>query len=137
MSLKIHYHNKRIFFSRPPLYKTMNGLYIARFPIPKGEFCTKSNIGFIDWKYHNTYCEIIHLKVDTRYRKLGYGSWLLNYVENHAINNKINKIVLNCSITNIPAVNLYTKHGFFLEKNNEQYKDLHYDSYSVFSKVIK
>ena len=60
-----------------------------------------------------------------KYRGQGYGTIIINYLIDYAIENKIEKIYLTVDKSNIIAKKLYEKYNFKLvkdEKNNNYYK---------------
>jgi len=62
--------------------------------------------------------------VNEKYRKKGFGSYLMNYLIKECKNLKINKISLEVSQTNISAENFYSRFDFYtvgIRKN--YYKD--------------
>lgn len=66
-------------------------------------------IGFIHIQNLIDEIDIIDIIIDSSYRKLGYASKLLNYVIDYAKNKRI---ILEVNQDNLPAINLYKKHGF-------------------------
>ena len=62
--------------------------------------------------------------VNQKYRKKGYGSYLISYLIKECEKSNINKIFLEVSSTNITAEKFYSRFGFFtvgIRKN--YYKD--------------
>ncbi len=55
---------------------------------------------------------IYDLEVYNEYRRKGYGDKIMNFLEDYAKNNGIEKIVLNVFLHNKGAVALYDKHGY-------------------------
>jgi len=60
---------------------------------------------------HNT-ANIVTIDVEPAFRNQGIGSRLINAVKIILQESKINKITLQVSIKNTPAINFYRKHGF-------------------------
>jgi len=95
--------------------------------------------GFIIVLYRNgsRFAGIEIINVDPKYHGEGIGTKLLNAAEEGMKNNKINKVKLEVSIGNLPAINLYKKFGFKEElylKN--YYKFKHFGTYDAY-KMIK
>lgn len=64
---------------------------------------------------------IYSLAIASKARNLGLGKKLLDYAEELARKNNIQRITLEVSEKNAPAINLYTKHGFRTEKFSTGY----------------
>ena len=95
--------------------------------------------GFIVVLYRNgtKIAGIEIINVDPRYHGEGIGSRLLSAAEEDMKNKKINKVRLEVSTGNIPAIRLYKKFGFKQEyylKNYYKYK--HFGTYDAY-KMIK
>lgn len=70
--------------------------------------------------------EIIEIEIIKEKRRQGYGNILLNFLTNLAEDEKVENITLEVKETNIPAINLYKKHGFMevaIRKNYYQGTD--------------
>ena len=62
--------------------------------------------------------------VDTKYRRKGFGSYLMNYVIKQCENLKINKLSLEVSQTNVTAEKFYSRFDFFtVGIRRKYYKD--------------
>lgn len=123
-----------ILFLKPTIYnlkESLFGLYIYRLPFQSR---TKA-IGFIDWKLHLTFGEIINLNVSNPYRNKRFGTYLLKYAINDIKNNGVKNIVVNVEKHNKNASSMYEKEGFkFVE--NHKFKT-HYYTYPLMVKYIK
>lgn len=74
-------------------------------------------IGFI-WFFEKDKetIHINHFVIDEKYRGLGVGKILLNFVENYATNNKLSNIELFVTKDNESAVHFYNKRDFKVER---------------------
>lgn len=79
------------------------------------------------------YFELEMIIVSKEYRQKGIGSALLNYFFN-TFCNKENSILLEVSVENINAINLYSKFGFEIINIRKKYYD-NVDAY-IMKKVI-
>lgn len=79
------------------------------------------------------YFELEMIIVSKEYRQKGVGSALLNYFFN-TFCNKENSILLEVSVENINAINLYSKFGFEIINIRKKYYD-NVDAY-IMKKVI-
>ena len=64
-------------------------------------------------------CELVRMSVDENYRKLGIASKLIQILENWSKEHNYNKIRLTTLSKMFPAIQLYEKNGFIIEKNEE------------------
>ena len=85
--------------------------------------------GFQRVTYGNSH--ITNLCVHPEYRGRGLGEILLTHMINHARSLAIPKIELEVSTCNIPAYNLYTKHGFIVNDLLENYYSDADDAYHM------
>tara|TARA_Y100001970_G_C14204911_1_gene843408 strand:+ start:1117 stop:1599 length:483 start_codon:yes stop_codon:yes gene_type:complete len=68
--------------------------------------------------------EILILYVDFKYRKIGKASSLINYLSSFSFIKPLNKISLEVSKNNIPAINLYKKNGFYKIGERKNYYNM-------------
>jgi ribosomal protein S18 acetylase RimI-like enzyme len=130
----IYVKSRGMLFLKPVTYsfeELLFGLYIYRLPFQS----RGKTIGFVDWKLHLTYGEIINLSISDPHRNKGYGRWLLNYAIDSIIKHDLNCIVLNVEKTNINAINFYKKEGFEFIENHKFIT--HYTHYPLMAKYIK
>ena len=66
-------------------------------------------VGFIHIQELVDEIDIIDIIIDRNYRHNGYATKLLDYIFDI---NKDKKFILEVNVNNIPAINLYLKHGF-------------------------
>ncbi len=65
--------------------------------------------------------EINYIWVKERYRKKGIGGALLKYIDQIAINKRVNNISLEVECTNLAAIGLYRKNGYQIVAKREKY----------------
>ena len=75
-----------------------------------GYYLDNDLVGFIHISKIFETIDIINIVVDEKYRNKKIASQLLEYIINHF--KDINKILLEVSDNNIPAINLYKKYNF-------------------------
>ena len=68
--------------------------------------------------------EILLLYVDFKYRKIGKASSLINSISSFSFAQPLNKISLEVSENNIPAINLYKKNGFYKIGKRKNYYNI-------------
>lgn len=77
--------------------------------------------GFITVKFQNEFAQIGLIAVDEKSRGNGVGLALLNYVNNLAINNGLDKIKVVTQLENMAAMKLYEKAGYSIESKKYIY----------------
>ena len=65
--------------------------------------------------------EINYIWVKERYRKKGIGGALLKYIDQIAINKRVNNISLEVECSNLAAIGLYRKNGYQIVAKREKY----------------
>lgn len=95
---------------------------IINHPFNKFLICEFDNIkvGFMQYSLYYDRIEIDYIFVDENYRRKGLADGLLNFLLSLYKGN-INNITLEVSIKNIPALNLYKKHGFEVVATRDNY----------------
>jgi GNAT superfamily N-acetyltransferase len=66
----------------------------------------------LDWVAHRRVGELRRMRVAPEWRRRGVASALLSAGHDYAASNGIEQLVLNTTSAQIPALQLYTKHGF-------------------------
>jgi ribosomal protein S18 acetylase RimI-like enzyme len=80
-------------------------------------------IGFVDaqaQRWHNVLW-VSNLVVDSRYRRKGFGSILLKQANRWAVEQNLNRLMLEVQTKNHPAIAFAQKHGFQFCGYNERY----------------
>lgn len=64
-------------------------------------------------------CNILNIFINEKYRNMGYGTYILNYIKKFCIERNVKKITLDdCSDNFNKENNLYIKYGFkYINKN--------------------
>ena len=78
-------------------------------------------IGYYDLWIIFERAEIANIAVDVPYRSLGYGSLLLNHLEQQAANSMCETIALEVRVSNEKALQLYEAHGFVIMNTKPGY----------------
>ncbi|KYK34842.1 MAG: hypothetical protein AYK22_04620 [Thermoplasmatales archaeon SG8-52-3] len=89
-------------------------------------------IGFlIGVKINPEYAKILMLAVSKNHRKQGIGSKLLNQFFKVILFEKIKKIDLEVRIKNKTAIKFYKKHGFTIDKTQNEFYQTGEDAYTM------
>jgi len=67
------------------------------------------------------YCHLFSIAVDPSYRGKGLGGKLLRAFEEVCLSKKVKKVILEVSVINEVALNLYKKHGYRVVKTIPNY----------------
>lgn len=86
-------------------------------------------VGYMGISYVLDSADIISIVVDKNYTNMGIASTLLNHIYDFCKSNGISKILLEVRKSNIPAQNLYLKHGFTKISERKKYYDNIEDAY--------
>lgn len=86
-------------------------------------------VGYMGISYVLDSADIISIVVDKKYTNMGIASTLLNHIYDFCKSNGISKILLEVRKSNIPAQNLYLKHGFTKISERKKYYDNIEDAY--------
>ena len=76
-------------------------------------------IGHVSLKTKKERTEILHLFVDTRYRKKGLGSILLKEIENYRIDSKIDSITAKVQKKDIAFKKILERSGYIYKNSNQ------------------
>ena len=69
-------------------------------------------VGYIGVMFVMDECHVLNIAVDSKYRKMGIATQLVNEVFKHCKEHKTTYMMLEVRATNIPAQKLYSKLGF-------------------------
>lgn len=92
-------------------------------------------LGYIGISYIIDTADIISIVVSKKHTKKGIASLLLNNIFEFCKLNNISKIMLEVRETNIPAQNLYLKHGFEKISERKNYYDGKENAYIMEKKI--
>ena len=92
-------------------------------------------LGYIGISYIIDTADIISIVVSKKHTKKGIASLLLNNIFEFCKSNNISKIMLEVRETNIPAQNLYLKHGFEKISERKNYYDGKENAYIMEKKI--
>lgn len=87
------------------LYRENPGLFLV------ADLCGKI-IGYIIASHIEDFGHIVSIAVHPDYRNRGYGSKLLEAVEERLLSKGVKLITLEVNVSNNTAINLYKKHGY-------------------------
>ena len=76
-------------------------------------------IGHVSLKTKKERTELLHLFVDSKYRKKGLGSRLLKEIENYRIDSKIESITAKVQKKNIAFKKILDRSGYRYKNNNQ------------------
>lgn len=74
------------------------------------------HIGYFAIKQYQRKLFLSKLYIHPQYRNKGYASQIFKFLEYVAIKRNIKEISLTVNINNIPAQNIYEKHGFIYDE---------------------
>ena len=87
-------------------------------------------IGYDSW---NNRVRIWDINIDERFRRIGIGSKMIDFIKEYALNIKARAIVLETQTCNVPAINFYLKHGFELIG----FDSIHYTNQDIQKKEVR
>lgn len=93
-------------------------------------------VGFIDYWVTFDACQLTKLAIAKKHRQKGYGSTLIDYMVNNAIEEDCEAIFLEVRESNISAQNLYEKHDFMEMNIRKNYYSDNHENARVMGKVI-
>ncbi|MFH1379467.1 MAG: ribosomal protein S18-alanine N-acetyltransferase [bacterium] len=77
--------------------------------------------GYAVYRIIDSYAEIMNLCVKAEFRRMRIGASLLEYMLSAIATERIAQIYLEVRTTNLPAVNLYSRYGFILNRIRKNY----------------
>lgn len=88
-------------------------------------------LGFIAGVCRSGICTLYTLNVKKDFRRKGIGSMLLEAFEIEALKRNVRKIILQVEVTNLPALNLYLKMGYQINRLLKNYYGWRRDAYEA------